>query len=387
MPAPSIGFYCYPWNVHEPGVLLGELEGAGLSHVTVAAAYHAGKFIQPRDPVRRVYFPEDGTVYFRSKADHYGRLQPQMATLTQRRDVLAALCDADRLPVRAWTVLNHNSRLGWKHPEAVVRNAWGDAYYYSLCPSNPDVRAYDVALCADLAGRYALDSLLLESPGWLTYDHGYHHEFAQLDCSAELNELLGLCFCSACVDGAQAAGIDAEALRHAVRTRADALLSGDEREAERPGLDLGAYRAWRCSVVSSLCAQIRAAVRPEVRVRIISTCQRPHATCHLEGGDLKGMDAASDGLELPIYQPSAAAAEQDLKSVVAQGIAPERLSVILRPGLPDMTSEAQLTDTLARVAACGVGDVSFYNYGLLPAREFGWALRAARAFHEGHGNA
>ena len=52
-----------------------------------------------------------------------------------------------------------------------------------------------------------------------------------------------------------------------------------------------------------------------------------------------------------------------------------------------MTSEAQLTDTLGRVAACGVRDVSFYNYGLLPPREFGWALRAAQRFHEGNGNA
>lgn len=374
----SAGYYCYPWNVHDPRALLDEFMEAGLSHLTIATSYHAGKFLQPRDPAARVYFPEDGAVYFRARPERYGRLQPQIAAITERQDVLRTLCDAAAMPVRAWTVLNHNSRLGWAHPQAVARNAWGDPYYYSLCPANPDVQDYAVALCADLADQYPLQTLLLETPGWLTYDHGYHHEFAQMPVPDELARLLELCFCDSCRGGAGEAGVDANALRDAVRTTGDALMRGEASDTP----DLEAFHAWRCSVVTSLCARIRAAVRPEVGVRVISTCQRPHATCYREGGDLAGMDRVTDGLELPIYQTSADNAEADLRHVLGKVSDPARIGVILRPGHPDMTSEAQVRDTVRRVGEAGVRDLSFYNYGLLPAAHLEWVRSAVGQFRE-----
>jgi hypothetical protein len=369
----TAGWYTYPWAL-SGATDLAAMQASGMSHVAIAASYHAGKFLQPRG-AERVYFPEDGTVYFRCDASRYGRLKPLQASLLDERDVLRAACEAESTAVRAWTVLNHNSRLGWEHPEVVARNAWGDPYYYSLCPAHGDVQDYAVALCADLAASYPLESLLLETPGWLTYDHGYHHEFAQIEISPELSQLLGLCFCNACETGARAAGIDFAGLRNAVAARCDALIAGVEPDG---ALDehLAPFHAWRASVVTALCARIRQTVRTEVGVRVISTCQRPHRTTYLEGGDLAALDGVTDGLELPIYQPSAELAEADLRYVLGQVPDAARLSVILRPGHPDMQSEAQLRDTLARVLAAGIGDVSFYNFALLPAASIDWTLRA-----------
>lgn len=382
---PSLGYYAYPWNLHEPASDLAAMQSAGMTHVTVAASYHAGKFLQPRDPLARVYFPEDGTVYFRGRGQGYGRLKPQVSALTQDRDVLGQLCDADVMPVRAWTVLNHNSRLGFSDPEVVARNAWGDPYFYSLCPANGHVRDYDIALCADLADSTNVASMSLETPGWLTYGHGYHHEFAQASISPWLDRLMGLCFCEACMTASQAAGVDAARIRRAVRREGDAVLAG---QAPSPGIeaDLAPYDAWRATVVASLCADIRSAVRPEVGVRIISTCQRPHATCYLEGGDLAAMDRATDGLELPIYQPSVEDARTDLDHVITATGEVSRLSVILRPGLPDMTTQDQVAETIATVLASGVQDLSFYNFGLLPTREFAWLEATVRALREGNLN-
>ncbi|MEI9902878.1 MAG: hypothetical protein WDN06_02025 [Asticcacaulis sp.] len=51
------GFYAYPWNLHDPRTDLAQMKDAGMGHVAVAASYHAGKFLQPRDPRARVYFP------------------------------------------------------------------------------------------------------------------------------------------------------------------------------------------------------------------------------------------------------------------------------------------------------------------------------------------
>ena len=123
------------------------------------------------------------------------------------------------MQVNAWMVLMHNSLLGQKHPEYCVINAFGDRYIYNLCPSAPQTRQYAVALCADLTNRYAVAGITLESPGFLPFEHGYHHEFALVRQNAWLNNLLGICFCEHCVSGASAAGIDATGLKGRVAER------------------------------------------------------------------------------------------------------------------------------------------------------------------------
>lgn len=374
MAGPSFGFYAYAWNLQALDRELGAMADMGMGHLTLAASYHAGKFIQPRDPRQRVYFPEDGTVYFRARAERYGRLKPQVARIVEERDVLGDACDDGRLRCRAWTVLNHNMRLGLAYPDTVVRNAWGDPYPYALCPAHPDVAAYAIALCADLADQHDLESLLLETPGWLTYDHGYHHEFAQLAPSTEASALLGLCFCDHCIAGALGAGIDAPRLKEEVRRRADALLAGDESEEFREP-DLAAFHRWRAGIVTALSAAIRATVRREVEVHAISTCQRPHANCHLEGHDLGALAAVLDGIELPIYQPSAIAAADDFTWADRAVGNSRKRSVILRPGHPDMAGEEQFRDTARHMIAADVPSISFYNYGLLPAANLDWVAR------------
>lgn len=372
MAPPSFGFYAYSWNLLALDRELGAMADMGMRHLTLAASYHAGKFIQPRDRGRRVYFPEDGTVYFRARSERYGKLKPQAARIVDdERDVLKDACDDGRLRCRAWTVLNHNSRLGWAHPEVVVRNAWGDPYPYALCPANPHVAAYAVALCADLADQHDLESLLLETPGWLTYDHGYHHEFAQLAPNAEASALLGLCFCDHCLAGARGAGIDATRLQETVRRRIDALLADEAGEA-REDPDLAAFHGWRAGVVTALCAEIRANVRREVEVHAISTCQRPHANAYLEGHDLGALAAVLDGIELPIYQPSAAAAASDFAWATRAVGDARKCGVILRPGYPDMADKDQLRESVRPMIAARVRSMSFYNYGLLPAANLGW---------------
>ena len=383
----SFGFYAYPWNLHDPRSDMAQMQDAGMGHVAVAASYHAGKFLQPRDPRARVYFPEDGTIYFQPSA-RYGKLKPKVSRETLERDTLAGLCGDGALPVRAWTVLNHNSRLGWDHPEVTAQNAFGDRYPYSLCPAQPDVIEYAITLCRDLAANYDLQQLLLETPGWLTYAHGYHHEFAQAPAHPWLDAMLGLCFCPACRQGAAEVGINVARLAQRVRSRIDGHLSGEApRDLDRDRAeddDLGAFIQWRCDVVTGLCRDIVHAVRPGVAVRVISTCQRPHATAWLEGGDLAALNAACDGLELPIYQPSVAEARDDLDHVISCVGDATSLSVILRPGFPDMASEAQVAETVAMVLERGIGDISFYNYGLLPSADIDRLRRCLKSHAPGH---
>jgi hypothetical protein len=172
--------YAYPWDVAETsiGPFLAEVRALGLDTVALAGAYHAGKFLRPHGRGGKVYFPEDGTVYFRADPQRYGRIKPILNSIVAERDVFGELCAGGGMAVNAWMVLLHNTRLGEAYPDATVRNAFGDRYVYSLCPSAPDAREYAVTLCKEISDNYPVVGLSLETPGFLPFAHGFHHEFA-----------------------------------------------------------------------------------------------------------------------------------------------------------------------------------------------------------------
>src|SRR5579872_3800828 len=162
--------WTYAWDLLDLGIdaTLQELrDRAGLNSVSLASSYHAGRFLQPRSPRRKAYFPEDGTIYFRPDPARWEGLaiQPKVADIiVEGGDVLDELVrrrDAGGLRVSCWTVCLHNTRLGMLHPGVVTRNAFGDPNYYNLCPSHPDARAYVCALVEDVTKTYKPDVIEL----------------------------------------------------------------------------------------------------------------------------------------------------------------------------------------------------------------------------------
>jgi hypothetical protein len=213
------------WDLLDLGfdAALGELrDRAGFNCISLATSYHAGRFLQPRSPKRKVYFPEDGTIYFHPTPARWEGLaiQPKVAgVILEGGDVLRELVrrrDASGLRVSCWTVCLHNTRLGMLHPGAVTRNAFGDPNYYSLCPSNPDARAYVGALVEDLTHSYKPDLVELESPLFMGFAHEFHHEKDGVGLTAEDDFALSLCFCASCSSRATKAGVDAETARRTV---------------------------------------------------------------------------------------------------------------------------------------------------------------------------
>ena len=149
-----LSMWTYPWDLEDLGLdaAIAELSGeARLNTISLATAYHAGRFLQARSPVRRAYFPEDGTIYFKPTPRRWEGLKiaPKVASIVERRDILGELVarrDAGGMRVSCWTVCLHNTRIGMLHPEVVTRNAFGDANSYNLCPSHPD--------CAPMFARW-----------------------------------------------------------------------------------------------------------------------------------------------------------------------------------------------------------------------------------------
>ena len=384
--------YTYAWDIAEVGAatFVDEVRGLGLDTVTLGGSYHAGKFLRPHGRAGKVYFPEDGTIYFRPDPAPYGAIKPVANSMLGERDVFGELCGRSDVAVNAWMVLLHNTRLGTEYPEATVRNCFGDRYLYSLCPSAPEAREYAVALCRDLTDNYPVTGISLETPGFLPYVHGFHHEFALVKPNRWLDRMLGLCFCQHCVRGAQEAGIDARRLQRrtaeAIETclesgldfpddMSDAFWLADVQSGE-----LSAFLSWRCGVVTSLVAEIRAAVRPDAAVAVIPSVARPTAGAWYEGSDLPALAGTAGIVEACFYEPSAARIRADIFDVKRRLNGAGRLRGIVRPAYPDLESRSEVVAAAEALREAGVAEIAFYNYGHLRRNNLAWIADALAAF-------
>src|SRR5690606_35557013 len=370
--------YSYAWDLAETGVgvAVDEFLDLGLDTVTIAGSYHAGKFLRPHGKAGKVYFPEDGTAYFKTDASRYGAIRPIGNSLLDGADVLGELCDDGRMATNVWLVLLHNTALGMAHPDSVVHNAFGDPYFYNLCPSAPEARAYAKGLARDVTESYPVSGLSLEAPGFTPYAHGYHHEFALLRSNPWLENLLGLCFCDHCVARAEAEGIEASRLKAQVARDIDAYLASDidfppdmaeafwRADIFAAG-DLRRYLDFRRGVVTSLVAEIRAQVRADADVAVIPSVARPTGGAWYEGSDLRALGEATGIIEACFYEPSAMRVKADLFDIRRRIGSDVKLRGILRPSFPDLSTKGEFLAAIDALRAGGVDELAFYNYGHL----------------------
>jgi hypothetical protein len=373
------GVYTYAWDLADEGLetALGRIRPTGINTITLAASYHAGKFVRPHGANGKVYFPKDGTVYFQARPERYGQIKPLVNPLVADFDAFAELeKQAPDLERVAWVVCCHNTPLGELHPDLTSRNAFGDAYPYSLCPAHPAVRDYVVNLCTDLADRHDLAGIALETPGWLPYDHGFHHEFALLPLDRYAKALLALCFADGTRHAARAAGIDADRLQAKTRALLERWFAAELALPDQLATEwwlvevvgdpeFAAFLHWRCRVVADLVAAIKAALPATTRLAVIPTVQRPPAASWLEGSDFSLLANAADVLEVPAYQPSAEEVFLSAWHVRERAGPDATLHFILRPSFPDLANGAETVAAALRLKEVGMAGLAFYNYGHL----------------------
>ncbi|MEQ1768825.1 MAG: hypothetical protein ABL879_03220 [Devosia sp.] len=384
--------YTYAWDLAEAGVApaIDEFLELALDTVTIAGTYHAGKFLRPHGKAGKVYFPEDGTSYFKSDPSRYGAIKPLPNGLLAGRDVLQELTSDGRMAVNAWLVLLHNTALGMAHPDSVVRNAFGDPYYYNLCPSAPEARAYAIGLARDVTESYPIAGISLEAPGFTSYAHGYHHEFALMKSNPWLESQLGLCFCAHCVAAAEKSGIDAKRLRAQVASDIASYLDSDidyppdmaeafwRADIVADG-DLRRYLDFRNGVVTSLVKDIRAAVRKDANVAVIPSVARPTGGAWYEGSDLAALGKTAGIIEACFYEPSAMRVKADLFDIRRRlrGTG-STLRGILRPSHPDLATQGEFLAAVEALREGGVEELAFYNWGHLRRANLAWIGEALR---------
>jgi len=384
--------YSYAWDLAETGVdaAIDEFLALRLDTVTIAGSYHAGKFLRPHGKTGKVYFPDDGTAYFRTDATRYGAIKPLPNRMLADHDVLRELTGDGRMAVNVWLVLLHNTALGMAHPESVVHNAFGDPYFYNLCPSAPAARAYAKGLAKDVTASYPVAGLSLEAPGFTPYAHGYHHEFALMRSNPWLENLLGLCFCDHCVADAEARGIEARRLKAQVAADIGAYLASDvdfppdmaeafwRADVVADG-GLRRYLDFRSEVVTSLVAEIRAEVRTDARVAVIPSVARPTGGAWYEGSDLRALGDATGIIEACFYEPSPTRVKADLFDIRRRVGADVTLRGILRPSYPDLATKGDFIAAVDALRAGGVDELAFYNYGHLRRANLAWIGEALGA--------
>lgn len=387
-----LSMWTYPWDIQDQGIdgTFADLrDRAGLNTISLATSYHAGRFLQPRSPEQKAYFPEDGTVYFKPDAQLWSdkEIRPLVAqNVAERGDMLRALIDEREkggMKVSCWTVCLHNTRLGMLHPAHVTRNAFGNPNFYNLCPSSPAARDYVVTLVRDVTTHYKPDMLELESPNFMGFAHEYHHEKDGVGMNDEDDFILSLCFCDHCLARAANAGINAAGARQTVRTFIAEMCEREIPQKQFPDFpaagidaflmwpDLHAYLSWRTEPVTSLIKEIRAKADPATKIVLIDLKDG-----WLGGVDLEAVGKICDGAILCCYFMEPDAVDALMKAGRA-ALGPDKyLGAGYRVFYPEVRSAAELAARARAAIDAGADGVNFYNYGLIPAKRLDW-VRAA----------
>lgn len=368
------GLFTYAWDLDAEGYdsALGQIAEAGFSAMNLATQYHAGKFLLPRNPRRRVLFQEDGAVFFQPELSRYGRMKPRVHSLVGDEESpverLIRLAPSHGLSFTAWTVCLHNTWLGEQFPDTTMHTAFGDPLLHSLSPAHPDVRAYILALLEDLTARHDMPAIQLEAPGYMGFLHGFHHEIIGVEMDAVQQRLLRLSFNPVEIRGASDAGIDAKGVREWVASALNAcwnqgvaLMMGDEpSSAARVILDdpeLHAYTGWLVDQEISLFVEMREIIRranPETKIWHFAA---------LDGSDRdRRLIETGDGI-LAGYASSDEDAIERAGRAAALG---KPVRGAIRAIAPDTTDPAAIAPRAAAWTSAGVQGVDIYNYGLMP---------------------
>ena len=383
--------------VHEGyDTVLGNLaDRAGVDAISISATYHNARDVFPHNPVRRVYRHEGDISWFIPRAAGYpAGMVPPLAEDARGVDVLAELGDhaARRgLDVQAWTIFTHNSRVGSENPECLVQNVYGDRSCGDLCPANPKVRDYFLALAADVC-RYPITRLLAECLHYRPFEHGEHHERYLMELPAAARSLLGLCFCVHCRCYGAGAGVDVGRVAAGIRRALEPVWAGSSWASLDPSLaaEVDGYLAAREIVVADLTRDVDAVVSAAG----VELCFVDHA------GAMRHVMAGTSADESPLVAArklgvnpasvSAAAGEfaalgyadtpQRFAAILAAYravLGPETpLSCALRPLLPDCASSANLAAKVSAARDAGVRRVDFYHYALAPLDRLDWIAAA-----------
>lgn len=388
----SRGLFCYPWTIEETGIeesiefFKSKLK---VDSLFVSVSYHSARLFQPRSS-HKVYIRHQSGTSFVPDFDMYPiELKPIVDSGHVCNDTHHRIRDAClryEVSYNAWVVGLHGSSLGREHPECCVVNAFDDIYDYSLCPNNSSVKRYLESLIRDICINLQPQSIVLESPGFLGFVHGHHHELFLNNLGTVGEYLLSLCFCMSCMKRARTEGISVEDVRSSVISKVEylidhergALLHKSFGEGELASVliedgSLYQYTIMRINSVTELLMSLKAVVREyNISLFVIpSVFTRPCSKSWMEGVSLARTAQTVDGLFLLSYfsDPEFVKADVEWLRMYAKDVP---LYVALNVGAPDTLNEEGLKRCVCAALRSSPIGIAFYNASLLSTTRLNW---------------
>lgn len=381
--ATSHTLWTYPWDAAEtgPGEAALEIAGAGLDAVSLAATYHAFDQLRPRSDDRRLLGVPGSAAYYPFTRERFDdAILPQSSDLLTGAEWLdvARAFKSQALDVVAWTIFLHNSYLADQHPGVSQVTCTGDRLRHQLCPAQPQVRSYARALASDICRLDEVDVLECESISYGGFGHTHFHPKVGVDLGTGGRFLFSLCFCSACVAGANRSGLDAEGLRDRVARRVREILASgipvtesiEELLASDP--ELASFQHSRETTVATLISEVvDAAGKP---VRILAMGDR-----HTSALDVRSIAHRVDAIEYLCYTDDPDRIRRTIGEAADEAGSPSKLGIGLQAYPPASRSAEDLETSIHTVREAGVDLISFYNYGIMPPANMAWIRQALAA--------
>ncbi|MEU4523619.1 hypothetical protein AB0F52_33505 [Amycolatopsis sp. NPDC024027] len=369
--------YAYPWDVLESD-FVSRVQALGVDEVAVALSYHSARAATPWSPSRTAVVARHAAFY-RPVSGEWGTLRPSTPDWVSSGDSggdAVRLLNEAGIPAAAWIVLTHNSQLGYEHPDVVVRNCFGEAYPWALCPAQPAVREYAAKVTAEAVAGLELASVILEACGPLGAVHQHQHEKTDGVWAPAVARLLSICCCDAC---AASWDVDADAVRaqlvEEVRrliATGDLQITGDRLPPELTQLLLrGRQRA-----TDELRAAVLATLPEGIRI-VLHGALDPWVT-----GALPGLTpSAPDDVDAVVLFGWAPATGAEAVAAAREAL-PERVAIasyitaVAAAPVPDIAAY------VGELAKAGAAELHLYHLGLAGPGRWGDLGTATAAAHE-----
>lgn len=376
---------CYPWDLEDEGIdaALARTKG-DLYADDICLLAHCDDLVQRRS--RAIGGPRTlhraAGAHFRPDAGHYAatRIRPIPAAWMKSRDPftkIAKACDGLGVGLCIRASCLRNRSLVDKHPMAACIDAFGDASTRRLCPANPDVREYAVAMATDLAETYAARRVELTD---VTFDSSRYARETSLgiDLVGAAAILQDWCFCPACRQRAADHDCDADAAQASVRewlNKAFDEAALGKLEDFNEGLTaalgddeaLSGYQAARGASERSLIAAVHAKLGNKLAVPVDDD---PELTAIAPV-------AAELGIEL-VARYQRARSDCPIAGAVAAMGGASNVAVRFDAYPPYIDGGQALVAAVHKAAEAGHARIGFYAEGLLAAPCLGWIRQAVR---------
>jgi hypothetical protein len=246
------------------------------------------------------------------------------------------------------------------------------------------VRAYAAGIARDLSQNYGIAVLECESLSYGGFGHTHYHVKHGVDLGRGGRFLLSLCFCPACRQAAETAGVDADGVARAAEATLRPVFANG-RPLEDPPEDLvgsipglEGYVSVREDVVTSLAEQVREAAGVPISFIFMGD---PYAS----GLARDRLAAAVDYAEILSYTADPSATGAAIDRTVPFLREPAQLVVGLQAYPPASRGPDDLLANVERARQKGIRRFSFYNFGIMPAPNLAWVGQACAAIRAAEG--